>query len=38
MELLPLERRRTRWLCLEPATGRRYTVSANAEITLNQDN
>ena len=32
MELRMLERRRTRWLCVDDATGRRYTVSATAEV------
>lgn len=27
-----LERRRTRWLCREVGTGRRYTVAAHAEV------
>ena len=30
----PLERRRTRWLCLDTTTGRCYTVAATAEITI----
>ena len=34
MELQSLERRRTRWLCIDTVTGRRYTVSASAEIIL----
>ena len=29
-----LQRRRTRWLCVDDATGRRYTVSATAEVLL----
>ena len=29
---VPLERRRTRWLCRDLASGRQYTVAASAEI------
>lgn len=32
-----LERRRTRWLCRDTATGRTYTVTASAEVILQQD-
>jgi hypothetical protein len=38
MEFQSLERRRTRWLCLDPHTGRRYTVSASAEIIQENNN
>lgn len=31
--LVNLERRRTRWLCRDVATGRQYTVAARAEVT-----
>ena len=27
-----VEHRRTRWLCIEPATGRRYTIGGSAEV------
>lgn len=29
-----LERRRTRWLCIEQDTGRHYTISASAEVII----
>lgn len=34
MQLESLERRRTRWLCRDTATGRHYTVAASAEVQL----
>ena len=32
MTFMTVERRRTRWLCRDTATGRSYTVSASAEV------
>ena len=37
MLLRSLERRRTRWLCIAAADGRRYTVSGQAEVIPQQD-
>lgn len=34
LELQSVERRRTRWLCLDPRSGRQYTVSASAEVSV----
>ena len=32
-----LERRRTRWLCRDLATGRQYTIASHAEVLINEN-